>query len=86
MKKNSIDVIRAWKDPIYRNTLSDEQLASIPSNPAGDALSDVEAILITGGQDQIEQRPDFPTDSGGFFCTISGECNGGSCCNPFTSN
>jgi len=82
--KDSINIIRAWKDPIYRSTLSAEQLASIPANPAGDALNDLEAALITGGQ-ELQQVPDFPTNSGGMFCTISGECNGGTCCNPFTS-
>jgi mersacidin/lichenicidin family type 2 lantibiotic len=83
MKNNSIDIIRAWKDPIYRSTLSEEQLASLPANPAGESLSDIEAAMITGGQ--AAPSPD-PTGSGGVICTISGECNGGFCCNPFGSN
>lgn len=29
-------IIKAWKDPEYRKTLSEEELASIPDNPAGD--------------------------------------------------
>lgn len=29
------DVIKAWKNPGYRNTLSAEQLGAMPANPAG---------------------------------------------------
>jgi len=29
----SIDIVRAWKDPEYRKTLSPEERASIPANP-----------------------------------------------------
>jgi len=30
-----VDVIRAWKDPIYRATLTVEELAGLPSHPSG---------------------------------------------------
>ena len=33
MKK--IDVIRAWKDPLYRSTLSAEELGQLPVQPCG---------------------------------------------------
>jgi mersacidin/lichenicidin family type 2 lantibiotic len=46
MNKN--DVIRAWKDPLYRATLSEEARASLPQHPAGIAeLSDDQ--LVTAG-------------------------------------
>jgi mersacidin/lichenicidin family type 2 lantibiotic len=32
---NKTDVIRAWKDPVYRATLTPEQIASLPEHPAG---------------------------------------------------
>ena len=32
---NKADIVRAWKDPVYRATLSPEQLASLPAHPAG---------------------------------------------------
>ena len=32
---DKLDVVRAWKDPAYRATLSPEQLARVPANPAG---------------------------------------------------
>lgn len=33
MKK--VDVIRAWKDEAYRASLSEEERAQLPANPAG---------------------------------------------------
>ena len=30
-----IDVVRAWKDAAYRSSLSAEEVAFLPSNPAG---------------------------------------------------
>lgn len=30
-----VDVIRAWKDPIYRATLTHEELAELPGHPSG---------------------------------------------------
>ena len=29
------DIVRAWKDPVYRATLGARELAQLPSNPAG---------------------------------------------------
>jgi mersacidin/lichenicidin family type 2 lantibiotic len=31
----NVDVVRAWKDPKYRRSLSAEQLECLPTNPAG---------------------------------------------------
>jgi len=45
-----VDVARAWKDPEYRKTLTPDQLASLPPNPAGDAeLSDKDLDQVAGG-------------------------------------
>jgi mersacidin/lichenicidin family type 2 lantibiotic len=32
---HKLDIVRAWKDPLYRASLSPEQLAQLPANPAG---------------------------------------------------
>ncbi len=49
MHKN-IDVVRAWRDEEYRNSLSPEELASLPESPAGIAAVDETALRsITGG-------------------------------------
>jgi mersacidin/lichenicidin family type 2 lantibiotic len=29
------NIIRAWKDPEYRNNLSESERAALPANPAG---------------------------------------------------
>jgi mersacidin/lichenicidin family type 2 lantibiotic len=45
-----VDTIRAWKDPAYRRTLSEAQLAALPVSPAGQIeLSDTELDAIHGG-------------------------------------
>jgi mersacidin/lichenicidin family type 2 lantibiotic len=45
-----VDVIKAWTDPRYRDTLSAEQLAAIPDNPAGVVeLGDAQLSSVAGG-------------------------------------
>jgi mersacidin/lichenicidin family type 2 lantibiotic len=44
----AFDVARAWRDRVYRESLTEEQLASLPANPAGD-LTDHELRELTGG-------------------------------------
>ena len=44
------DVIRAWKDADFRNSLTAEQLAALPENPAGlIALDDADLDVVAGG-------------------------------------
>ena len=46
---NKHDVIRAWKDPFYRATLSEEAQASLPQHPAGiTELSDAQLVVASG--------------------------------------
>lgn len=48
------DVIRAWEDPEYRSSLSDDERAKLPANPAGeielteDELSEVMGAAQSG--------------------------------------
>jgi mersacidin/lichenicidin family type 2 lantibiotic len=45
-----VDIVRAWKDPEYRKSLTPEQLASLPANPAGTGeLTDEELKKTAGG-------------------------------------
>jgi mersacidin/lichenicidin family type 2 lantibiotic len=45
-----IDIVRAWKDAEYRNSLTPEELASLPANPTGPTpASDEELAAVTGG-------------------------------------
>jgi mersacidin/lichenicidin family type 2 lantibiotic len=46
-----IDWIRAWKDPVYRATLSTDQLSALPAHPAGAVeLSDDQLKAVGGGR------------------------------------
>lgn len=78
MSNNTIDVVRVWKDAEYRASLSADQLANLPASPINNSENELDSNLVIGGQ--------TPLSSQGWVCTISGECNGGRCCNPFTSN
>jgi mersacidin/lichenicidin family type 2 lantibiotic len=42
------DIARAWKDEEYRQSLSEEQLSTLPTNPAGE-LTDDELADVAGG-------------------------------------
>ncbi|MEQ9672109.1 mersacidin/lichenicidin family type 2 lantibiotic [Coleofasciculus sp. G2-EDA-02] len=47
---SNIDIIRAWKDEEYRNSLSEEERVQLPENPAGlIELSDAEMETVSGG-------------------------------------
>jgi mersacidin/lichenicidin family type 2 lantibiotic len=43
------DIIRAWKDDAFRNSLSEADRAKLPANPAGTVeLTEAEAATIEG--------------------------------------
>ena len=45
-----IDIARAWKDLNYRDSLSIEEQALLPANPAGEVeLTEAELSKINGG-------------------------------------
>ena len=47
---SKLDIIRAWKDEAYRNSLSTAEQAQLPQNPAGEiTLSDAELAGVDGG-------------------------------------
>ena len=46
----NIDIIRAWKDEDYRNSLSKEELAQLPESPVGEVeLSDEDLGVVVAG-------------------------------------
>jgi len=46
----SVNIVRAWIDPEYRNSLSASQLASVPPNPAASGeLSEGELLGVSAG-------------------------------------
>ncbi|MGH8625116.1 MAG: mersacidin/lichenicidin family type 2 lantibiotic [Gammaproteobacteria bacterium] len=53
---NTVDVIRAWKDPEYRTSLSEAERATLLPSPVGIIdLSEAEAVGIVGGLDLANQ-------------------------------
>ncbi len=48
---SNIDVIRAWKDEEYRNSLTPDQLAALPENPAGFVELDDQTLEASVGGD-----------------------------------
>ena len=46
---NKTDIVRAWKDPVYRAALSPEELTHLPAHPAGVIeLSDEQVRGVSG--------------------------------------
>lgn len=51
---STLDIVRAWKDEEYCQSLSDTQRASLPQNPVGVVeLSDAQLTAAAGGEDPI---------------------------------
>ena len=50
------NIIRAWKDPAYRNSLSPVERAAMPANPAGTIeISDADLGKIAGGMINLSE-------------------------------
>ena len=63
-------IVRAWKDPTFRATLSDEEQAALPENPAGAIeLTDDELDMVAGGS---YSRSNSRSRSPGGACTSRG--------------
>ena len=46
---NKANVIRTWKDPLYRSTLTREELDQMPDHPAGFVELDDEQLRAISG-------------------------------------
>lgn len=47
---NKLDIIRAWKDELFRKSLTSDQQTHVPENPAGEiVLSEAEMATVNGG-------------------------------------
>jgi mersacidin/lichenicidin family type 2 lantibiotic len=69
---NKIDVIRAWKDPVYRAGLSRDEVAGLPGHPAGFLEIDEEQLKVAAGAVITTFRT----------CTMLSFNNWRSCCPP----
>lgn len=61
MKK--VDIVRAWKDESYRQTLTQEELAQLPEHPSG--------LIELTNSDLAEVKGAY---GGGGFFTLWGAC------------
>ena len=61
------NIIRAWKDPVYRNSLSNAERAALPANPAGSLveISDEDLENVAGGR-----QPAPPTAICSWVCSL----------------
>ena len=49
-KHMKLDITRAWKDELYRLSLSEEELRTLPENPIGGLeLTDADLATVYGG-------------------------------------
>ncbi|MFL5696917.1 MAG: mersacidin/lichenicidin family type 2 lantibiotic [Ktedonobacteraceae bacterium] len=49
-----IDIIRAWKDEAYRQSLSEEERLALPENPVGEIeLTDADLEAVYGGRSAL---------------------------------
>ncbi|MEO1367237.1 MAG: plantaricin C family lantibiotic [Acidobacteriota bacterium] len=75
-----LDVVRAWKDPVYRASLSLSDKEKLPDHPSGDSWSELDEDdldSVAGGANSAElEAPTVPTivNSGGHVCTATTEC------------
>jgi mersacidin/lichenicidin family type 2 lantibiotic len=87
----TVDVVRAWKDPAYRKSLTAEERAALPPNPAGLVeLGKEDLGLVTGGGGDASTPTIVLSNggSGGTQCTahscVGGVFNGTIYINPGT--
>jgi mersacidin/lichenicidin family type 2 lantibiotic len=64
-------IIRAWKDPVFRNSLSTAQRVSLPAHPAGSVELSAEDLGAVAGAKPIELPPSVmcPTMACTPFCS-----------------
>lgn len=52
---NTRDIIRAWKDELFRKSLTSNQHVLLPEHPAGEiVLSETEMDLVNGGFSSVQ--------------------------------
>ena len=50
----NLDIVRSWRDPRYRRSLSAQQLQALPEHPAGPAMLTDQELKVAGGLMQEE--------------------------------
>jgi mersacidin/lichenicidin family type 2 lantibiotic len=77
MQTMELDIVRAWKDASYRQSLSPEQLAQVPASPVGDfELCEAELEAVNGGGQGGSQGVCQFTGDNATQCPTIGNPNG----------
>ena len=63
----NLNVIRSWKDPRYRRSLSAQQLETLPQHPSGSALLTDQELKAAGGL--VSEDDEFSVLTTSFDCT-----------------
>jgi mersacidin/lichenicidin family type 2 lantibiotic len=66
-----VDLVRAWKDPVYRASLTAEERAGLAAHPAGILDLDEEQLKLTAG---AQYRTTFRTCTEYTFSQSLGCC------------
>ena len=73
---NKENIIRAWKDKDFRNSLTEDELNSLPSNPAGMIdISDAELEMANGGNQAAITTPACATITITIGVTVLASCS-----------
>lgn len=81
---SKIDIIKAWKNPDYRASLTEEGKSSLLDMPMGEYELDNDVMQNVVGGDICLLFSGIIIRSEGAVCTVSGECSSsGGSCNPF---
>ena len=76
---SNIDVVRAWKDTTYYNSLTEAERTLVPDNPVGlVSLDDADLLLVVGGV-EVATINEGTCAIGSLGCLNTAEC-GPSCC------
>jgi mersacidin/lichenicidin family type 2 lantibiotic len=65
----TLDVVRSWKDPRYRRSLSARQLQALPEHPSGAAILTDQELKAASGLMLIEDE--FTAITTSIFCTTT---------------
>ena len=71
---SKLDIVRAWKDEEYCESLSETQRASLPANPAGVIeLTDMQLAAAEGGaaQEQLTTIITLPICPTFYMCSLT---------------
>lgn len=72
---SNIDIVRAWKDAEYRQSLSAEELARLPEHPAGAIeLTDEELDQIAGAKTELVFTAGCCPETINVPCTLFNAC------------